>query len=187
MRFPLSAKLKDGSNIYLDFIYNNDINALYEIFKVIVEEGASYPHTTPPLPKEFRDQWLRRATGIGAYVEGEKTDRTLIGAFYLKPNWVGRARHVANAGFVVIPSWRNKGVGWLLGATMLAYAKELGYRAVIFNLVLTGNRPALRLWGKLGFLKIGLIPQAVCLAPGKYQDAVIMFRSLVEERPSPGP
>src|SRR5206468_1402337 len=79
------------------------------------------------------------------------------GAFYLKPNWPGRARHVANAGFMVAPQWRNRGLGWLLGAMMLQYAKELGYRSVIFNLVFAENQVARRLWRKLGFSELAVL------------------------------
>jgi L-amino acid N-acyltransferase YncA len=105
----------------------------------------------------------------------------MLGAFYLKPNWPGRARHVANAGFIVSPQWRNKGLGWLLGACMLDYAVELGYRSVIFNLVFSENVSARGLWKKLGFTEIAVIPQAVQKNDGTFQDAVIMFRSLVKE------
>jgi L-amino acid N-acyltransferase YncA len=87
---------------------------------------------------------------------------------------------VANAGFVVAPAWRNKGLGWLLGAVMLRYARDLGYRSVLFNLVFCDNHPARRLWKKLGFEEIGVIPGAVRNENGAYRDAVIMFRSLIE-------
>ena len=87
---------------------------------------------------------------------------------------------MANAGFIVAPDWRNKGLGWLLGATMLAYAKQLGYRSVIFNLVFSENVVARRLWDKLGFKELGMIPGAVRKNDGTYQDALIMFRSLLE-------
>src|SRR2546421_8161304 len=49
------------------------------------------------------------------------------------------------SGFIVAPQWRNKGLGWLLGAVMLQYATELGYRSVIFNLVFAENQVARRL------------------------------------------
>ena len=92
--------------------------------------------------------------------------------------WPGRAGHVANAGFIVAPDWRNRGLGRLLGETMLAYAKQLGYRSVIFNLVFSENVVARRLWDKLGFKELGVIPGAVRKNDGTYQDAMIMFRSL---------
>ena len=63
---------------------------------------------------------------------------------------------------------------------MLAYAKQLGYRSVIFNLVFSENAVARRLWEKLGFKELGVIPGAVRKNDGTYQDTVIMFRSLLE-------
>ena len=87
---------------------------------------------------------------------------------------------MANAGFIVSPDWRNKGLGWLLGATMLTYAKQLGYRSVIFNLVFSENVAARHLWDKLGFKELGVIPGAVQKNDGTYQDSIIMFRSLLE-------
>ena len=71
-------------------------------------------------------------------------------------------------------------MGWLLGATMLTYAKQLGYRSVIFNLVFSENVAARHLLDKLGFKELGVIPGAVRKKDGTYQDAVIMFRSLLE-------
>ena len=82
---------------------------------------------------DFMDYWFRGKSTVVAYVLDRPRDMGMIGACYLKPNWPGRARHVVNTGFIVAPDWRNKGLGWPLGDTMLAYAKHLGYRSVIFN------------------------------------------------------
>src|SRR5262249_2867889 len=101
-------------------------------------------------------------------------------------NWPGRAKQVANAGFIVAPDWRRKGLGWLLGATMLEYARQLGYRSVIFNLVFSENVFARHLWNRLGFKKLGVITGPVRKNDGNYQDPVIMFRSLLDpDRPGP--
>jgi L-amino acid N-acyltransferase YncA len=67
-----------------------------------------------------------------------------------------------------------------LGTTMLDYAKQLGYRSVIFNLVFCENLTARRLWKKLGFTQLGLIPGAARKNDGTYQNAIIMFRSLID-------
>ena len=77
------------------------------------------------------DYWFHGKSTVAAYVPDRATG--IVGAFYLKPDWPGRASHVANASFIVAPDWRNKGFGRLLGETMLAYAKQLGFRSVIFN------------------------------------------------------
>ena len=77
------------------------------------------------------DYWFHGKSTVAAYVPDRATG--MVGAFYLKPDWPGRASHVANASFIVAPDWRNKGLDRLLGETMLAYAKQLGFRSVIFN------------------------------------------------------
>jgi RimJ/RimL family protein N-acetyltransferase len=180
MQFPLEARLKDGTPVELVLADRAEIEPLRRLYMVIVEEGTSYPHDRMPGTEDFLDYWFRGKSTVTAYSrDGEQQE--MIGAFYLKPNWPGRAKHVANAGFLVAPSWRNRGLGWLLGATMLDYAKRLGYRSVIFNLVFSHNQPALHLWNKLGFRELGRIPGAVRKDDGKYQDALIMFRSLVDE------
>jgi RimJ/RimL family protein N-acetyltransferase len=179
MKFPITATLKDTTAIQLLLADRGDIDPLRRLYRVIVEEGTSYPHDRFPDEPDFLDYWFRGKTTVVAYPCDRSADAEMLGAFYLKPNWPGRARQVANAGFIVAPSWRNKGLGWLLGATMLQYAKELGYRGVIFNLVFAENLPARRLWRNLGFAEIGRIPGAIRKDDGTYQDAIIMFQSLL--------
>jgi GNAT superfamily N-acetyltransferase len=178
MKFPIDARLKDGTPIELVLADETDVEPLRRLYRVIVEEGTSYPHDRMPAQEEFLDYWFRGKSTVAAYSRDAHTDE-MLGAFYLKPNWPGRARQVANAGFMVAPLWRNRGLGWLLGATMLQYAKELGYRSVLYNLVFSENKPARYLWRKLGFSELAVIPGAVRKNDGAYQDAVIMWRSLL--------
>ena len=179
MQFPIAAALKDGTRIRLCLADQHDVEPLRRLYHVIVDEGTSYPHDRFPGDDDFMEYWFRGKTTIAAYLD-HVSPGEMLGAFYLKPNWPGRARHVANAGFMVAPEWRNKGLGWLLGATMLQYAKELGYRSVLYNLVFAENQTTRRLWRKLGFVEIGRIPGAVRKNDGTYQDALIMWRSLRE-------
>jgi GNAT superfamily N-acetyltransferase len=180
LTFPVDAKLKDGSTVQLVLADERDVEPLRRLYRVIVDEGNSYPHDRFPDQDEFMDYWFRGKSTVAAYVPNRAGAAGMVGAFYLKPNWPGRAGHVANAGFIVAPDWRSKGLGWLLGETMLAHAKQLGYRGVIFNLVFSENVVARRLWDKLGFKELGAIPGAVRKNDGTYQDAMIMLRSLLE-------
>ena len=179
MQFPIEAGLKDGTPVELVLAGERDLPKLAKLYDRIVAEGTSYPHEKPLTEAEFHDYWIRGKSTVVAYERPRKAEPELLGAFYLKPNWPGRARHVANAGFIVALEWRNRGLGWLLGAAMLDYAKQLGYRSVIFNLVFSENQVARRLWEKLGFRELGIIPGAVRKNDAAYQDAIIMFRSLV--------
>jgi L-amino acid N-acyltransferase YncA len=181
MQFPIEAKLKDGTPVELVLADHRDWPALAALYERIVAEGTSYPHDRPLTQDQFQDYWVRGKSTVVAYERPRKDKAELLGAFYLKPNWPGRAKHVANAGFIVAPEWRQSGLGWLLGAVMLDYAKSLGYRSVLFNLVFSENHVARGLWEKLGFRVIGTIPGAVRKNDGTYQDALIMFRSLLLE------
>ena len=180
LSFPVDATLKDGSPIQLVLADNQDIEPLRDLYRVIVDEGTSYPHDRFPEQDDFLNYWFLGKSTVAAYTPDRDRATGMVGAFYLKPNWPGRAGHVANAGFIVAPDWRNKGLGRLLGETMLAYAKQLGYRGVIFNLVFSENVVARHLWEKLGFKELGAIPGAVRKNDGSYQDAMMMFRSLIE-------
>ncbi len=179
LNFPIHAKLRDGSPVQLILAAQRDVEPLRELYRVIVHEGTSYPHDRFPDHEDFMDYWVRGKSTVAAYVPDRDRATVMAGAFYLKPNWPGRGRQVANAGFIVAPAWRNNGLGWLLGATMLEYARQLGYRSVIFNFVFSENAPARHLWKKLGFSELAVIAGAVRKNDGTYQDAVIMFRSLL--------
>ncbi|MBM4121664.1 MAG: GNAT family N-acetyltransferase [Nitrospira sp.] len=178
MHFPVDAKLRDGTPIQLVLADQKDVEPLRALYRIIVEEGTSYPHDRFPDDEDFLDYWFRGKSTVAVYLLDRLRSEEMIGAFYLKPNWPGRARQVANAGFIVAPDWRRKGLGWLLGATMLHYAEELGYRSVLFNLVFSENLAARHLWKKLGFSEAAVIPGAVRKDDGRYQDAIIMWKSL---------
>ncbi len=178
LQFPIQCTLKDGFTVQLSLADERDIEPLKTFYRVIVEEGNSYPHDRVPDHDEFMDYWFHGKRTVVAYVPDRKRATEMADAFYLKPNWPGRAGHVANAGFIVAPKWRSKGLGRLLGETMLNYGKRLGYRSVIFNLVFSENLGARRLWEQLGFRQLGVIPCAVRKDDGTYQDAIIMFLSL---------
>jgi len=176
--FPIRSTLKNGAPVQLSLADERDIEPLKTLYRVIVGEGNSYPHDQFPYHEEFMNYWFHDKTTVVAYVPDRERASKMAGAFYLKPNWPGRAQHVANAGFIVAPEWRNNALGRLLGETMLAYARQLGYRSVLFNLVFSENLIARRLWEELGFTMLGIIPEAVRKNDGFYQDAIIMFRSL---------
>lgn len=183
MPLPIDAVLKDGMVVQLRPVRPSDFQALRSLYDMIVDEGASYPHDRSLCEEEFMDYWITGKFTVVAcpqtcYKEDER-NAPIAGAFYLKPNWPGRAGHVANAGFIVAPSWRRRGLARLLGTTMLDCAKAQGYRSVIFNLVFAENQPARSLWRQLGFEEVARLPSVVRKEDGTYQDALVMFRSLM--------
>jgi GNAT superfamily N-acetyltransferase len=99
----------------------------------------------------------------------------LVGAYYVKPNFVGKASHISNAGYFVLESHRGQGLGRRLVEHSLHEARRLGFDAMQFNLVFASN-PARQMYRQLGFQEVGRIPAAV-----DGEDAVVYWRSLEEE------
>ena len=178
MTDPLLSKPPDNkiliNNIVFTLCKENEQKELYELFLEIVKEGDLYPQT---LPYPFTD-FLNYFFPTNSKVLICKKDNEIIGGFYIKPNFQDRASHIANCGYIVKKEYRGRGLGFHLGKYSIDMAKELGYRGIIFNLVFRENKPSIKLWGKLGFKTIGIIPDAVKKDDGNYQDALIMFLSL---------
>lgn len=60
----------------------------------------------------------------------------------------------------------------------LVKAKELGFKALQLNLVVTTNQASIKLCKDFGFEIIGTIPNAFFYKKEKYVDAFVMYRSL---------
>lgn len=57
-------------------------------------------------------------------------------------------------------------------------AKDLGFRAMQYNLVVSTNEGAIHLWKKLGFQVVGNLPKAFKSKSIGYVDAFIMYKEL---------
>ncbi len=106
-----------------------------------------------------------------------RVDGAYAGACYVKPNFVGRAAHIANAGYFLLEAFRGNGLGRQMVEHSLGEARRLGFDAMQFNLVFASN-PARRMYREPGFREIGVVPAAV-----DGEDAVIHWRSLVSGTP----
>ncbi len=140
---------------------------LFEIFSEAVEQGDGYPESAPLQPDRFAASWVDPPVVVVARLAGE-----VVGAYYLKPNFPGRAAHIANAGYVVASAFRGAGVGRRLVEDSIVRAPTAGFDAIMFNLVFESNR-ARFLYEKLGWREIGRVPRAVDGEP-----AVIYWRDV---------
>jgi GNAT superfamily N-acetyltransferase len=146
----------------------DDHDDLFVAFTRIVSAGDGFPQKPPLTREQFDDYWIDHSSAVFV----AKFGGYLIGAYYLKPNFVGRASHIANAGYFVLAPYRGTGAGRGMVEHSLHQARHLGFDALQFNLVFESN-PARAMYTRLGFLEIGRIPDAV-----DGEDALIYWRSL---------
>jgi GNAT superfamily N-acetyltransferase len=179
---PIYRQTKSSVRVELDVMRSEEEDSVRSLLNDIIQEGTSYPQATPLDTAGFTDYWLKGDAFVVRRLEASG-DKSLVGAFYIKPNFVGRCAHICNAGFIVVPQMRGKGIGRWMGETMLILARDRGYRAVMYNLVFATNIASLKLWESLGFQTIGRIPAAALLPQGEYVDALLLYKSLVDEPP----
>jgi GNAT superfamily N-acetyltransferase len=145
-----------------------DAEAFFAEFSAIVEAKEGFPQAPPLGREEFEDYWFGHSSVVVVARAGDE----FAGAYYVKPNFVGRGAHIANAAYFVPTRHRGKGIGAALVQHSLSEAKRLGFDAMQFNLVFESN-PARALYERLGFAAIGRIPLAI-----EGEDAVIYWRAL---------
>ncbi len=169
----LSEIKKALSPYQIELYQKGDEEALYEIYQETIREGNAFIWGSSK--EEFQTYFLHPQAII--YVLRASTGE-VFGSFYIKPNFPGRASHIANAGYMVKASHQGKGLGkWMVKAS-LHLAKKHQFRAMQFNIVLSCNDAAMNLYRRIGFSIIGTLPEAVMNQDGSYQDAYILYRSL---------
>jgi L-amino acid N-acyltransferase YncA len=175
-----------------------DRDAIWDIFHDVVASGDTYAFDAGISREEALAYWfgpdthtyvvkldrqpVPEAVGFPGTATPSSTaiqDRDIVGTYILRPNQFGGGSHVANAAFMVAPDARGRGIGHAMGEHCLSEARQLGFRAMQFNFVVSTNKSAIRLWQKLGFEIVGTLPGAFRHPEKGYVDVYVMYRSLL--------
>lgn len=147
---------------------------IWPIFRAVVQRGDAYPY--PPETTQAQAQTIWCAPTHRVYIA--EIEGKAVGSYYMRPNHPGLSSHVANAGYMVDPTVRSQGIGRQMGEHSLTEAARQGYRAMQFNLVVSTNEYAVRLWKSLGFSVLATLPGVFHHQELDYVDAYVMFREL---------
>jgi len=151
-----------------------DWPSIWQMFRRVVASGDTFAYDRDTTELTARELWFEPPAR--AFV-AELADR-VVGTYYLRPNQPGRGAHVANAGYIVASDARGHGLASAMCEHSLRLARQLGYRAIQFNYVVSTNAAALRVWDKCGFTVIGRVPGAFHHDRLGYVDALILHRDL---------
>ena len=152
-----------------------DLKEMIEIWNTVVDDGVAFPQLEKLDLNSGREFFSEQSfTGV-AY---DEESGQIAGLYILHPNNVGRCGHICNASYAVKKSLRGMSIGEKLVTHCLAKAKELDFRILQFNAVVKSNTVALRLYKKLGFTQLGIIPEGFIMKDGTYEDIVPHYYSL---------
>ena len=148
---------------------------VWEIIRAVISTGDTYVFAPDSSREKMLAYWFAPDKKTYVALDGENK---IVGTFFLKGNQPDLGDHVANAGYMVAPGQKNRGIGRRMAEFSLVEAGRLGYRAMQFNFVVKSNESAVNLWLKLGFKIIGEIPEAFRHERNGLTPALIMYRKL---------
>ena len=154
---------------------SEDVDSAIAIWNEIVEDGVAFPQMEQLDKQTGQDFFLSQSyTGVAI----EEDSGRMAGLYILHPNNVGRCGHICNTSYAVKGSERGKRIGEILVKDSMKQGKRLGYKILQFNAVVSTNEPALRLYKKLGFTQLGIIPGGFLMKDGHYQDIIPHYHVL---------
>lgn len=155
-----------------------DLDSVWMMWKDIMDERVYYPYDSESYSRhDIELEWIN-LTKNTIFVAA-KHDCNIVAAYILKANQPGYGKHIANAAYMVDKNHRGQGLGHQLCRHSLETAKQEGYRGIQFNLVVSTNTAAIRVWKQNGFQIIGTIPEGFYHSKIGYVDAYIFYKSLL--------
>lgn len=147
---------------------------VWELFRIVSAGGDVFAYDESTPEEVARKLWFDPP----AVCSIAEVDGQFAGTYYLRPNAVARGNHVANAGYMVTPAFRGRGLARAMCEHSLDTARQLGYTAMQFNFVVASNVAAVKVWEACGFAVVGRVPGAFRHAELGSVDALVMFRTL---------
>ena len=153
-----------------------DLDAVWYLWKAVVDQKIYFPYDETYSRAQMEATWINLDNAVFV----ADLDGQIVGAYILRPNQPGYGKHIANAAYLVDAQIRGQKIGTQLCAHSIQAAKNLGYRGMQFNLVVSTNESAVRAWKANGFEIIGTTPGGFYHHELGYVDTYIFFKDLTK-------
>jgi RimJ/RimL family protein N-acetyltransferase len=155
-------------------ISSEEFPLIWPIYEQVIREGETYPFARDMSYEEAQALWSNPLWRNFVMED----DGAVVGAYFIRPNHGGGAAHICNAGYAVAVDRRGRGYAKQMCLHSFDRARESGFRAMQFNMVVAANPAALAAWQACGMETIGVLKQAFNHPRLGYVDAHIMYRLL---------
>lgn len=155
--------------------YDDDnVSAMIGIWNQVIDSGTSFPWYERFDMSSGSDYF----SSMDYCAVADDEELGLLGLYTLHPNGEGRCKHIANTSIAVDASARGRGIGEVLLKDCLKQAASHGFRIMQFNAVVATNTAAIKLYDKVGFIRIGRLPGAFLMPDGHYEDVFLYYHKL---------
>ncbi len=152
---------------------NEDVPAMVSIWNEVVNDGMAFPQIEGLTVEDGRAFFAQQTLTAVAEENG-----VILGLYILHPNNIGRCGHLSNASFAVASYARGKGIGERLVRHCIDNAGSFGYKILQFNAVVASNIGAIRLYEKLGFERLGVVPEGFLNKNNEYEDIILFYHKV---------
>jgi ribosomal protein S18 acetylase RimI-like enzyme len=152
-----------------------DWDHVWPIIRKVFRSGETYAFSPEISEQAAHDVWIEKPQETYVLTGNRNA---ILGTYFIKPNQPGLGSHVCNCGYIVSDDARNQGAAARMCEHSQHVAVDLGYKAMQYNLVVSTNKGAIRLWEKMGFHVVGVLPKAFLSKSAGYVDALVMYKEL---------
>lgn len=185
---PTTARLRDGSDVRLRSPDHADARAALEFLRTLSCESWRYLNHPPGFYDSLTEEAEARFLAAAAehprsFVISAWHDDGIIGNADVMCSGGSFATHVGEVGLGILTAHRRRGLGHLLTSAVVSTACAAGVTNLILR-VRTFNEPAIRLYERLGFIRVGTLRGVARLPEGIADEHVYQRLSAVPE-PTP--
>ena len=152
-----------------------DWPAIWRIIEPIFRAGETYPFSPDITEDEARRVWIELPSATFVAVD---ENFEVFGTYYIKRNQPALGAHVCNCGYIVAENARGRGLASEMCNHSQREAILLGFRSMQYNLVVSTNEGAVRIWKRNGFEIVGTLPKAFRHMRLGFVDAFVMYKQL---------
>jgi len=152
----------------------DDNTAIWSVLEPVIRAGETFA-----LPRDMtREDALAYWFAPGHDVFVAEDGGAIVGTYYLHANQRGGGGHVANCGYITSQRATGRGIARAMCGHSLEHARARGFRAMQYNIVVSTNERAVRLWQAMGFAIVGRLPGAFAHPTLGDVDAFVMYQRL---------
>ena len=154
---------------------SEDWASTWRVIEPVFRAGETYAFSPDITEEEAYRVWIEKpsVTYVAVHENNE-----VLGTYFIKPNQPALGAHVCNCGYIVAEKARGQGIASQMCKHSQREAVALGFQAMQYNLVISTNDGAVRLWRKHGFEVVGTLPEAFRHPRLGFVDAFVMYKRL---------
>ena len=152
-----------------------DWPAIWRIIEPVFRVGETYAFSPDITEDEAHRVWIELPSATYVAVD---ENFEILGTYFIKPNQPELGAHVCNCGYIVAENARGQGLASKMCEHSQREAISLGFQSMQYNLVVSINESAVRLWERNGFEIVGTLPKAFRHRRLGFVDAFVMYKQL---------